>query len=82
MATSDCLFNGVVPAFIRNGPCYQGGTMMGSQFGVPVTVTSDLGRRCDTLNFELVYVVVGPTGRKVLASFIKILKRCAKLNRH
>jgi hypothetical protein len=56
MASSECLYNNIVPVFLKTGSGYTGGGgATGSQFGVPTTMTTDCGRRVETIVFELLY---------------------------
>lgn len=58
---SDYLYKSAVPIFLKNLPS---ASSAGSQFGVSMTVISDLGRRIDSINVEIFYSSVS-LGRRV-----------------
>lgn len=59
--TSEGIFSGTVPVFLRSGGTLSGGT--GSQFGVPLA--PECGRRLDSIVVDL-SLPSGLNGRRVL----------------
>lgn len=67
MSSNECLYNSIVPVFVKTGGQY-GGSMIaaGSQLGTNVTsgTTTEQGRKVDTILLELLYTT-SVNGRRV-----------------